>query len=372
MLLLGTLGCANFKGNLPSFTFGGDANKERLLGAGMNSDGLRLTVPVLSVNVPWPNIKATATRAVPAATLMLMDDMGNPVMLDENATMWSADPNLALYFHESQTNITDPLKRTPFTGPVELIQTNNGATAKILLAYIKDGTLSGPAHIWYDTGEPKMEIVYDAGKVTEFKQWEMNGTLIAEYPVPTLPENNKTEPPLVTELPLLSSLRLVQGKFHLENNATPFTGQAVKKYPNGDLEKQESFVGGVREGNTIWWHPNRKVWFQATYVQSYPEGTVRSFRPDGKPEYVYVIQGGLPSSMVTYDPDGNESGRVDGANPDGTLIYYHPNGNKKLEQTYSGGFFGTMTEKWFDEMGQPIVIPEDNGTSPPPVPPPAP
>ena len=149
----------------------------------------------------------------------------------------------------------------------------------------------------------------------------------------------------------------------------PFTGTAGKTYPNGKLERQESFVDGLREGNATWWHPNNKVWFKATYVAGSPEGRVEAWREDGTREYVYEFQSELPMRMITFKPDGTESGRVDDNNPDGTLTYYHENGKKKYEQVYSGGFFGTMKEKWYDKEGNPIMPePDGGGQNPPPVP----
>ena len=371
VLLIIIVGCSSSSKNMPSLTFGNGVNKDRLFGAQMDEGRLRLTAPIMSIAVPWPSFQGSSGGTVAAGMLMLMDSEGKPVSYDDNASTWSTDPAFALYFHEGQTNFPAE-KRVPYTGAVELIRTNNSVATKIMLSYIKDGRLHGTTHVWHETGEPKLELTYDQGDIVARKAWESNGILIAQFPSDSSgTDDNKTTvvPKPDPNLPDLTKLQLKGNQMFMPDAIDSFTGTAGKTYPNGKLERQESFVDGLRDGNATWWHPNNNVWFKATYVAGSPEGRVEAWREDGTREYVHEFQSELPTRMITYKPDGTESGRVDDNNPDGTLTYYHENGKKKYEQIYSGGFFGTMNEKWYDKEGKPITPEPDGGEqNPPPVP----
>ena len=48
-------GCA-VTNNLPSVTVGGGANKDAVLDAHLNKDGVGLTLPLVDVSVPFPDV----------------------------------------------------------------------------------------------------------------------------------------------------------------------------------------------------------------------------------------------------------------------------------------------------------------------------
>ena len=53
-ILTMAVGCA-FSSQLPSVTVGGAANKKAMLGASAGKEGVSLTAPLVSVNVPLPS-----------------------------------------------------------------------------------------------------------------------------------------------------------------------------------------------------------------------------------------------------------------------------------------------------------------------------
>jgi hypothetical protein len=51
------VGCALTE-KLPSVTVGGAANKKAVLDASLNKSGISVTAPLVSVDVPFPSVKA--------------------------------------------------------------------------------------------------------------------------------------------------------------------------------------------------------------------------------------------------------------------------------------------------------------------------
>ncbi len=288
--------------------------------------------------------------AIPAAKLQLLNDQGQPV--DVGDAGWET----ALYYHE-----TDPT--TPYTGPIEASYTNGN---KRLLAYVKKGRLDGESIVWFAENEREQWMIdYRSGRIEAFKEYDQNGTLVVEYPespgvTNIASTNGPPQPPGTNDIRL--SLLELRGAliYHVDEMIFPFTGTAVELWTDGTLKKRETFEEGEHHGSLKWWHANGKPWYSATYQRGLPDGRVEAWREDGTREYVYTWQDSFPASKITYAPDGTESGRVE--NDMGTLIYYHPNGNKKLEETYEGNILSPSKQVWFDENGLQI--------DPPPTPPP--
>jgi antitoxin component YwqK of YwqJK toxin-antitoxin module len=289
--------------------------------------------------------------AVPAGKLQLLDAQGQPVAVGNVG--WED----ALYYHEDDNAI-------PYTGPIEASYTNN---TKHMLAFVREGRLDGSSIIWFDNNDQEQwNIVYQSGRIEAFKEYDQNGTVVVEYPLPTIPGStnvaNTNTPPITsgTNEVSLAQLQLRGAVFCFVGQLLPiaFNGTAIERWEDGTIKKRETFEEGQHHGLVEWWHTNGKPWFRATFQNGLPEGRVEAWREDGTREYVYVWNG-LPESRITYAPDGTESGRVE--NDTGTLIYYHPNGTKKLEEVYEGNPLAPSKRIWYDETGMQI--------DPPPQPP---
>jgi antitoxin component YwqK of YwqJK toxin-antitoxin module len=254
----------------------------------------------------------------------------------------------ALYYHEENN-------ATPYTGPIEAAYTNGN---KRMLAFMRKGRLDGSSIIWFDSEEQEQfNIDYKTGNITAYKEfYEENGTVKYEYPDPSPMTPVVTAPPPTppdTNEVKLSQLELRGGLVYRMNDGIPFGSEnddtAIERWPNGVVKKRETFWDGEHNGSVKWWHENGKRWYSATYEAGFPVGKVEAWRPDGTREYIYTWEDGFPSSKVSYAPDGTESGRI--TNDTGTLIYFHPNGKKKLEEVYEGNILAPAKQIWYDENG---------------------
>ncbi|MDP7009762.1 MAG: hypothetical protein QF685_00135 [Verrucomicrobiota bacterium] len=273
--------------------------------------------------------------AVSAGELLLLYK-GQPVTVDDEH--WKE----ALYYHENDN-------ATPYNGIIEATYTNGSPRMQ---GKVRNGRLEGPSIVWYEGGgqdrtKERLNIVYKFGRICSYKEYyEENGTLKMD---------------LYADAEKLSKLEF-GGTFTLrDSDGLPiaFSGTAIEQWPDGCLKKQEAFMGGQHHGSSEWWHENGKQWYSATYENGFPVGKVEAWRPDGTREYVYTWTDGLPSSKITYAPDGvTESGRV-GEDEKGTLIYYHPNGQKKLEEVYEGNILAPAKKIWYDESGLRINPPSN-------------
>lgn len=283
--------------------------------------------------------------AVPAGQLLLLDK--NRQLVNVGEPLWED----ALYYYEENN-------ATPYTGPIEAAYTNGN---KRMLAFVRKGRLDGSSIIWFEEGgQEQKNITYVSGTIDAFKEYDEKGTLLVEYPESVLPPVGPTNvvvtnsPPITTP-PGTNDVRMslleLRGAqiYHVDEMIFPFTGTAIEQWPDGTLKKRETFSEGEHHGSVKWWHKNSKPWYSATYKNGLPEGKVEAWRPDGSREYIYTWEDGFPSGKVSYAPDGAESGRV--VNDAGTLIYFHPNGKKKMEEVYEGNILAPAKQIWYDENG---------------------
>ena len=279
---------------------------------------------------------------VTAGELLLLDNQGQPVAV--GGPLWEK----ALYYHEDDN-------ATPYTGPIEATYTNGG---KRMLAFVRNGRLDGSSVIWFENGGQEQRIDYKAGNITAFKKYDQNGSVIDQHPeLSTPPDGSNTLPPDTVKLSMLE----FGGRFSLRDSEgfrVEFNGVAIEQWPNGAMKRQENFKAGQHHGSVEWWHENGKQWYSATYIDGMPEGRVEAWRPDGNREYVYTWDDGFPSSKFTYALDGTKSG-TGVENDVGTLIYFHPNGNKKLEEVYEGNILTPSKQIWYDENGKQVDPPSN-------------
>ena len=290
----------------------------------------------------------------------------------------------------------------PYTGRV--ILENNGT--QILVAYINRGRLAETGTLWNATGELVLaENHYDElGYPAQAKEWDASGQLIAQRPQvdPTQP----TLPPGIQPLPagaILVTNSEVRGEFIYQRAddalleklneqvqaatdpdertrlqgellqaqlaaATPFNG-TVLEFWDKDLTKKkrkEPVVIGKHEGTVIWWYENGQKQFEAEYLKGIPQGRTAWYREDGSLEYEGFWQDdkGTPKleRATTWDATDAQSGQVTAGN--GTLVYFHPNGQKRLEETFTNGLLSASL--FWDDMGEPVESVDPSFIPPPP------
>ena len=290
----------------------------------------------------------------------------------------------------------------PYTGRV--ILENNGT--QILVAYINRGRLAETGTLWNATGELVLaENHYDElGYPAQAKEWDASGQLIAQRPQvdPTQPKL----PPGIQPLPagaILVTNSEVRGEFIYQRAddalleklneqvqaatdpdertrlqgellqaqlaaATPFNG-TVLEFWDKDLTKKkrkEPVVIGKHEGTVIWWYENGQKQFEAEYLKGIPQGRTAWYREDGSLEYEGFWQDdkGTPKleRATTWDATDAQSGQVTAGN--GTLVYFHPNGQKRLEETFTNGLLSASS--FWDDMGEPVESVDPSFIPPPP------
>jgi antitoxin component YwqK of YwqJK toxin-antitoxin module len=313
----------------------------------------------------------------------------------------------ALTYEVDDTTGTTIIKPTayetePYTGRVIL---ENNAT-QILVAYINRGRFAETGTLWNDTGELVLaENHYDElGYPARAKEWDEDGQLIAQRPQvdPTQP----TLPPGVQPLPIGAILVAdseVRGEFIYQRAddalleklnqqieaatdpdestrlqgellqaqlaaATPFNGTVLEFWDKDRTKKkrEEPVVIGKHEGTVIWWYENGQKEFEAEYLKGIPQGRTAWYREDGSLEYEGFWQddNGTPKLQraSTWDATDAQSGQVIDGN--GTLVYFHSNGQKRMEETFTNGLL-TASSFW-DEMGEPVESVDPSFIPPPP------
>jgi antitoxin component YwqK of YwqJK toxin-antitoxin module len=70
-----------------------------------------------------------------------------------------------------------------------------------------------------------------------------------------------------------------EGKWYY--NKEPFSGYAVKYYPDSSLSEKVGFHEGKREGFARGWHPNGKLYWQLYHHANHRNGTEKYWTSDG-------------------------------------------------------------------------------------------
>ena len=337
----------------------------------------------------------TYPRLVEAKFLARLDVNGE-VLEDTNSTEWPS----ALY-HAMRVEARDPkadnfdpsayevdqatfavktlagaYEKEPFTGTVVI---NHSDGTRRLVAYINRGIMIGLGSEWNDQNVERRRVEYDElGQLLEDREFDSNGTQIAFYnyrPDPVLPEppgggsETNTPPTTVTNTPpttatnalpagkILAADTRVGGELIFDATDTnefplPYTGTVVEFYDDAFTKKkrEEPVNFGRHTGTVKWWYENGNPWFEAEYAKGEPQGRTVWYREDGTVEYEGHWQDNKLDRATTWDPDDNQTGQVLDGN--GSLVYLHPNGMKRLEETWANG---EITDtKWWDEEGNTV------------------
>ena len=155
--------------------------------------------------------------------------------------------------------------------------------------------------------------------------------------------------------PTQDSVPLIYDRHELATQEFPFafTGKVFEFYDGKRThqKREESISNGVYHGTSTWWHKSGTKQFEAEFVKGEPQGITKWYREDGSIEYEGDWQDNKLMRATTWTASDQQNGQVlDGT---GTLIYLHPNGQKRLEETYAEGEL-TATQ-WWDDQGNPVV-----------------
>jgi antitoxin component YwqK of YwqJK toxin-antitoxin module len=287
------------------------------------------------------------------------------------------------YKVDSATGTTEILPAAfedePYTGQV-IIDNKNGT--RQLVAFIKNGRLTELGTLWDLNGTQMLaQNHYDElGFVAQAMVWDTDGTLMAQSPPADGKKSLKKGEILVTQSEVrgefiyerandakIASLtgqieaatdpdektRLEGELLDLQLAAgTPFSGTVVEFWDEERTQKkrEEPVQVGKHNGTAIWWYANGTKQFEAEYLKGVPQGRTAWYREDGSLEYEGFWENDKLLRATTWDATNQKTGDVTAGN--GTLIYFHPNGQRRLEETFANG--DLTATKWWDEEGNEV------------------
>ena len=127
-------------------------------------------------------------------------------------------------------------------------------------------------------------------------------------------------------------------------------------------KREEPVQVGKHNGTVTWWYADGKKQFEAEYLNGVPQGRTAWSREDGSLEYEGFWENDKLLRATTWDATNQKTGEVTAGN--GTLIYFHPNGQKRLEETFTNGDLSAT--QWWDEEGNEVESAPPSFIPPPP------
>lgn len=85
----------------------------------------------------------------------------------------------------------------------------------------------------------------------------------------------------------MNDTHLKQKTGFLYFNGKLFTGATYELYGNGDTAKIVNYKIGKEDGLTRWWHPNKQLAQQRTFVNGWKQGLHKGWWPNGKLQFEY-------------------------------------------------------------------------------------
>ena len=132
--------------------------------------------------------------------------------------------------------------------------------------------------------------------------------------------------------------------------ASPYTGKIVAFWDEKGIQKkrEETISDGMRNGKVTWWHANGQKQFEGEYLKDVPQGMTETYSETGQTLSQKFWENDQLVSAQTWDHKGQKSGDVDAGN--GTLRYFHPNGQEQFVEKWEDGV-RTSLDAW-DETGK--------------------
>ena len=137
------------------------------------------------------------------------------------------------------------------------------------------------------------------------------------------------------------------------NEEKPYTGDAVRKYPNGQTKEEVTYKDGIKDGLRTAWYENGRMKEETTYKDGKQHGPFTSWHnspnktndPSVKSRSSSKISSGVLIGQKKFEAT-YKNGRLHGL----TTTWYK-NGHKKKELTLKEGEM--ISAKYWDEDGNP-------------------
>ena len=151
---------------------------------------------------------------------------------------------------------------------------------------------------------------------------------------------------LVVSLPLLGAEPKVvsfdklqhRGRLtYIPNQDTPFTGIAVRFYPNGQRVWEENYKDGKLDGlQTIWYEGGQKK-AEGNNKDGYPHGLWTQWYPDGQKKSESICKDGKVMSAKVWKPNGEKCPVTNVKDGNGVWVWYKEDGTESFRYTYKDG-----------------------------------
>lgn len=150
---------------------------------------------------------------------------------------------------------------------------------------------------------------------------------------------------------------LKDGRLHLTNATTPFTGQVTERYPDGVLRSRSRVRDGRPHGESRGWYPNGQLQVLEHFEDGVSHGLRLKWHDNGqKQSEAPVVHGVIEGTFRRWHPDASlaEEIPMKAGKPDGWAKAFHPDGSLKAEALMNSG--QVVTQRFFN--------PPDPGQSP--------
>ena len=124
---------------------------------------------------------------------------------------------------------------------------------------------------------------------------------------------------------------------YIPNQDTPFTGIAVRFYPDGQRVWEENYKDGKLDGlQTIWYEGGQKK-AEGINKDGYPHGLWTQWYPDGQKKSESICKDGKVMSAKVWKPNGEKCPVTSLKDGNGLLALWHVNGQKSSEAKFKNG-----------------------------------
>lgn len=154
-----------------------------------------------------------------------------------------------------------------------------------------DGTQHGPSLSWYESGSPKAEAHFDAGKLNGvFKLWHVNGQL-AEEGHYVDDQRHGTFSTWADDGIKLLKQDFANGKRN---------GEMMRWYRDGQLQFFEHYVDGEKDGPAVAYFENGQMEAEGAFRKGKFHGVWKGWYPDGSKRKIAEFVDGDRISIETF------------------------------------------------------------------------
>lgn len=135
-------------------------------------------------------------------------------------------------------------------------------------------------------------------------------------------------------------LVLREGRLYRTNDAGPFTGALIERFPSGVLKSRSLLVRGVLEGLSEGWYTNGQVQVREHFKAGISNGSRTKWYEKGAIESeTMILEGKHHGTFRRWHENGQlaETVEMNRGEPDGVSLAYYPDGFVKARARLNNG-----------------------------------